>query len=68
MVEAARWVKIPANQALTGDALASALQAQSWDPSVKALLPFPRVLENLSDQLQWTRPYGRSGESTVVIA
>ena len=68
VVEAARWVKIPANQALTGDALASALQAQSWDPSVKALLPFPRVLENLSDQLQWTGPYGRSGESTVVIA
>ena len=39
---------------LTGDALTNALQAQSWDPSVKALVPFPRVLENMSNQLQWT--------------
>jgi hypothetical protein len=60
VVEAARWVKIPANQALTGDALTSALQAQSWDPSVKALVPFPRVLENLSDQLQWTEQLGNA--------
>ena len=60
VVEAARWVKIPANQALTGDALTSALQTQSWDPSVKALVPFPRVLENLSDQLQWTEQLGNA--------
>ena len=60
VVEAARWVKIPANQALTGDALTSALQAESWDPSVKALVPFPRVLENLSDQLQWTEQLGNA--------
>src|SRR5271167_2632747 len=60
VVEAARWVKIPASQALTGDAPTSALQAQSWDPSVKALVPFPRVLENLSDQLQWTDQLGNA--------
>jgi hypothetical protein len=60
VVEAARWVKIPANQALTSEALTSALQAQSWDPSVKALVPFPRVLENLSDQLQWTEQLGNA--------
>ena len=60
VVEAARWVKTPANQKLTGDALTNALQAQSWDPSIKALVPFPRVLENMSDQLQWTEQLGNA--------
>ena len=32
VVEAARWVSVPANRALKGDALANALQAQNWDP------------------------------------
>ena len=60
VVEAARWVKVPANQALTGDALTNALKAQNWDPSIKALVPFPRVLENMSDQLQWTEQLGNA--------
>ena len=60
MVEAARWVNAPANQALQGDALTNALQAQNWDPSVKALAPFPRVLENMSNQLQWTEELGNA--------
>jgi hypothetical protein len=55
VVEAARWVSTPANRALSGDALTNALQAQNWDPGVKALVPFPRVLQNMSDQLQWTQ-------------
>ena len=41
-------------------ALTSALQAQSCDPSNKALVPFPRVLENLSNQLQWTEQLGNA--------
>src|SRR6516164_9213311 len=60
VVEAARWVSAPANKGLRGDALINALQAESWDPSVKALVPFPRVLENLSDQLQWTEQLGNA--------
>jgi hypothetical protein len=60
VVEAARWVSAPANRALTGDALTNALQAQNWDPSVKALVPFPQVLRNLSDQLQWTEDLGNA--------
>ncbi|HXC13637.1 MAG TPA: DUF3300 domain-containing protein, partial [Stellaceae bacterium] len=47
VVEAARWVDAPANQALTGAALTAALQTQDWDPSVKALAAFPRVLDNM---------------------
>jgi hypothetical protein len=60
VVEAARWVSAPANKALQGDALTNALQAQNWDPSVKALVPFPRVLENMSNQLQWTEELGNA--------
>ena len=60
VVEAARWVSAPANRTLTGDALTNALQAQNWDPSVKALVPFPQVLQNLSDQLQWTEDLGNA--------
>ena len=55
VVEAARWVSAPANRTLTGGALSNALQAQNWDPSIKALVPFPRVLANMSNQLQWTQ-------------
>ncbi|HYP62864.1 MAG TPA: DUF3300 domain-containing protein, partial [Acidocella sp.] len=60
MVEAARWVSVPANRALKGDALTNALQAQNWDPSIKALVPFPQILQNMSDQLQWTQDLGNA--------
>jgi hypothetical protein len=60
VVEAARWVATPANRALTGDALADALAAQNWDPSVRALVAFPEVLENMSDRLQWTQELGNA--------
>ena len=60
VVEAARWVKAPGNQKLSGDGLTNALQAQNWDPSIKALVPIPRVLENMSDQLQWTEQLGNA--------
>ncbi len=60
VVEAARWVKVPTNRALTGDVLNNALQAQNWDPSIKALVPFPHVLENMSEQLQWTEQLGNA--------
>ena len=60
VVEAARWVSAPANRGLTGEVMTTALQAQSWDPSIKALVPFPRVLENMSNQLEWTQALGNA--------
>jgi hypothetical protein len=51
IVIAARWVADPKHAALKGDALTQALQAQSWDPSVKSLVPFPDVLKMMSDKL-----------------
>jgi hypothetical protein len=58
IVMAARWVADPKNAALTGDALAQALEQQSWDASVKSLAPFPGVLKMMSDKLDWTQKLG----------
>ncbi len=58
VVEAHRWVGDPANAALTGDALANALTGLDWDPSIKALVPFPAVLGNMDDHLEWTERLG----------
>jgi hypothetical protein len=60
VVEAARWVNVDGNRVLKGDALTAALQVQNWDPSVKALVPFPRILQIMSDQLQWTEALGNA--------
>jgi hypothetical protein len=56
IVQADRWVK--QNKNLTGDALATELEKQSWDPSVKSLVNFPQVLGNLSDKLDVTVKVG----------
>jgi Protein of unknown function (DUF3300) len=58
IVQAARWVEVPANKALTGDALTKALEAQPWDPSVKSLVPFPQVLATMNGNLDWTQQLG----------
>ncbi len=41
VVEAQRWLQDPVNATLQGSDLATALQRESWDPSVKSLVPFP---------------------------
>ena len=58
IVMAARWVADPKNAALKGDALAQALEKESWDPSVKSLVPFPDVLKMMSEKLDWTQKLG----------
>lgn len=58
VAQAARWRKDPANAKLKGDALSKALEAKSWDPSVKALTQFPDVLQLMSDELEWTQKLG----------
>jgi hypothetical protein len=49
VVQADRWAK--ANKTLQGEALTRALEAQSWDPSVKSLVTFPQVLAAMSEKL-----------------
>jgi Protein of unknown function (DUF3300) len=48
------------NKNLTGTALTQAVDAQSWDPSVKALTQFPSVLDNLAKNLSWTSALGEA--------
>lgn len=52
------WLK--QNGSLTGSALTSAVDQQSWDPSVKALTQFPSVLHNMAQNLAWTSNLGEA--------
>jgi hypothetical protein len=58
VVEADRWLRLPANAALKGDALAAALQQQPWDPSVKSLIALPQLLQAMDTNLDWTEQLG----------
>ena len=58
VVQAKRWLSQGQNASLRGDALAQALIAQPWDPSVKSLVPFPDVLTMMNDRLEWTQQLG----------
>jgi hypothetical protein len=56
VVEAARWLR--ANKSLQGDALTTALEQQTWDPSVKSLVNFPQVLDMMNQKLDMTQRLG----------
>ncbi len=58
VVEADRWLQVPGNAALKGDQLVAALQRRPWDPSVKALVPFPQILRMMDNNLEWTEKLG----------
>lgn len=68
VVEADRWSK--QNSTLKGDALAKALESQTWDPSVKSLVNFPQVLTMMSDKLDMTVKLGDAflGQQQQVMA
>jgi Protein of unknown function (DUF3300) len=55
---ASSWLQQNTN--LTGTALMQAVDAQPWDPSVKALTEFPSVLDNLAKNLSWTSSLGEA--------
>ncbi len=56
VAQADRWTT--ANRNLSGDQLNDALDRKDWDPSVKALVPFPQVLSMMSERLEWTQKLG----------
>jgi len=56
VVEAARWSK--EHPDVKGDAVAGAVQSQTWDPSVKSLVAFPEVLKNMNEKIDWTQKLG----------
>jgi len=45
---------------LTGNALVQAVDKQSWDASVKGLMQFPSVLDNMAKSLSWTSQLGEA--------
>jgi len=51
---AARWMQLPGNQSLQGEALDNTLRPFPWDPAVKSLVPFPQVLNMLAAHPDWT--------------
>jgi len=55
VVEADRWLQ---EHHLQGEQLAREVDAQPWDPSVKALVQFPSVLGNMDKNLSWTSALG----------
>ncbi len=58
IVEADRWLQNPANAAIRGDALVGVLTPLPWDPSVKSLVPFPQIVKQMNDNLDWTQSLG----------
>jgi hypothetical protein len=48
------------NKNLSGATLMQAVDAEPWDPSVKALTEFPSVLSNLGNNLSWTSALGEA--------
>jgi Protein of unknown function (DUF3300) len=56
IVEAARWSR--ARPGLQGDEAVRGAQDQDWDPSVKSLLAFPKLLARMDEQLDWTKRLG----------
>lgn len=58
--EADQWLKESANARLRGDGLVTALEPRPWDPSVKALVPFPETIEMLATRPAWIAQFGRA--------
>jgi hypothetical protein len=69
IVEADRWLQQHTD--LKGDALAKAVDAQSWDPGVKALTQYPGLLGMMDKNLSWTSSLGEAyvnGQQNVLDA
>jgi hypothetical protein len=56
IVQAQRW--LVKNGAAAANQDFSGADAQNWDPSVKAMLRFPTVLQKMNDDLDWTTSLG----------
>ena len=69
VVEARRWMQ--QHPDAKGDALAKAVDSQSWDASVKAVTQFPEVLAMMDTNLSWTSALGDAyvnGQQNVLDA
>lgn len=48
------------NPGLNGQALLTQVDAQPWDPGVKGLTTFPKVLDQMASNIQWTTALGQA--------
>ncbi|MDR3555323.1 MAG: DUF3300 domain-containing protein [Syntrophobacteraceae bacterium] len=58
VIEADHWMM--EHQGLRGPALNDALDAMNWDLSVKALAPFPQILDMMAKESEWTQNLGEA--------
>ena len=58
VVQAARWSRAHPN--LSGEEAVRAVAEFDWDPSVKSLVAFPRLLQQLDERLDWTERLGNA--------
>lgn len=55
---AAQWTR--ANPHLRGEDATRAVQGEPWDPSVKALVAFPELVQRMADSPQWLQDLGEA--------
>jgi Protein of unknown function (DUF3300) len=60
IVRARRWLQDSSHADLRGTQLAAALETETWDPSVKALVAFPQILRMMDGRLEWTEQLGNA--------
>src|SRR5690625_3640906 len=56
VVQAERWTQ--RHPGLQGAEAVAAVEDEDWDPSVKAMVAFPHILERMSEDLNWTQDLG----------
>jgi len=58
VAEAGQWSR--ANHGMTGEDAVRAVQAYGWQPSVKALVAYPDLVERMAESPQWTFDLGNA--------
>ncbi|MDR3554443.1 MAG: DUF3300 domain-containing protein [Syntrophobacteraceae bacterium] len=58
VMDANNWLK--AHPGMGRDQLNAELDRMDWDMSIKALAPFPQVLDMMAQQLEWTQRLGEA--------
>ncbi|WP_445946154.1 DUF3300 domain-containing protein [Shewanella sp.] len=58
VVQAERWLN--QRQGISQSSLINSAETEPWDPSIKALLAFPSLLQKMSQDLAWTQALGEA--------
>ena len=58
LVQLQQWLE--KNKNLKDKELTAAVEKQSWDPSVQSMAPFPDIVKQMVDGIQWTTDLGNA--------